>query len=182
MNNSIIILRGVKAPIVVSELEAKEVDKIWQSKIYPADHVINIGRTSFRKGQINYIELNPNGAATDKWDEKVRKDMQEEKENRRNFLMMSPKEKSENLEMFKTIVKAYTNPMREATEEEIEKAKGVQFDFFKLNPDRVFCDAKLLSDIISENDMGRMTPVQDSVSRFLESCYSTDYRLSKQTL
>ena len=182
MNNSIIILRGVRTPIVISEVEAKEVDKIWQSKIYPPDHVISIGRTSFRKGQINYIELNPNGASSDKWDAKVKKDMEEERQVRRNFLMKSPKEKSEDLEMFRTIVKSFTINMREPNDEESEKAKSVQLDFFNSNPDRMFCDAKLLSDIIPRNDISNITAVQEGVSRFITSCYSNDYRQSKKTI
>ncbi len=138
MKNSIIILRGVKKEVHVTRREAEQIDAVYNDKEYPDDYGFQIGNISFRKGQINFIEINPDATDSSKNDDRMRKFYEDEKKLYADESSWSVEKKAANTDFFAMVFLCSCGRLPD--EAERAKASEIQREFFSTHPHRRLCD------------------------------------------
>lgn len=178
--NSLIYLQALRVPIIVSFKEAESIQVMHEDNNVAKDAVLHIGNRTFTKGQIKYVEINPDGSKGESWGKVVQEDNAKGWDERLKFLKMSIEAKSEHLDMFHYLFKFSTG--RVPTAVEMKKAQIVQLAFYKANPKRMICDFNLLSPIIPKQEMkSSILKMEMGYIRFLEQALLNDMRLSRKS-
>lgn len=140
---AIIYLRGIGQK-EVSNQDAKVIKQQWENNMLRHDEIISFGNFACKAGSITGITLEPETKDTNGTEEV---DSSYYKE--RNQILTSPLEKrASRVEFYKLFIKIMDD--RDTTEEEIERVKTIQKDFFEKNPYRLFCDVSLFKDLTNK--------------------------------
>lgn len=177
MKNSTISIVGIKTNILVSKSSAESVNKIWKDKSLPNDYILSIGQTSFKKGNIRFVDIKPDGTEAQHNEEDRAKFYNEERKNHAFNSNLSAEVKSEKTDMFEMVHIAMTG--NKCSQETLSKVKEIQKDFFTKNPKRVLCDFQLLKPLI-RTDLGKVTPFSVGGLRLTEMAIFRDMQLSGQ--
>lgn len=144
--NSYIQLKGVREQIFVKASEALKVKEMWEDNSVEYHHVINVGNTSFTKGDIKMVVSNNDKTKGEIWDGVMKDFYDEERRNRNALANKSAESKANMLDMFFQLHKIALK--QEPNKETMDMAYKVQLDFFMRNPRRTLCDAHLLKALI----------------------------------
>lgn len=128
-----IYIRGIGQKEVSNE-DAKVIKQQWESGTLKHDEIISFGNFATKAGSITGITLEPEIKSGNN-SEQVEGDYYKE---RHEILSSSLEERAHRLEFFKLLIKIMDD--RDPTEEELEKAKQIQLEFFQKNPYRLECD------------------------------------------
>ena len=159
--NSAVIIRGVRQPIMLSKNNAEQVKSVFENNSVDESYVISIGNQSFRKGEIKHIEILSDGHSQQDEIAFAMKQAEEENTKRQAILKKPLEERAKDLLLFRMFYRYATG--QKATTDVLEVAYGIQYDFFKRNPQRTICDPRLWKDIIG-NKVG-------SVSNYYEQAF-----------
>jgi len=174
--NSFVGLRGVKKQIILSKENAEKVREMLSNENIPADTWINIQGTGFRKSEIKYVEVNPDGTSAESNDKERDTFYDEEKKKRDTLVNQTPEYKANLLDMFTYLYKFSTGDMPSA--EKLSEARAIQLRFFTQHKTRTLCDAHLLKTIIPIVP-GKMINVwEKGYFRMVEAALIRDIQLS----
>ncbi len=184
--NSTIVLKGMQKPIFASKINALSVQKTLSDNAIPFDFVIQIGNQSFRKGDIKFVEVINDGDDSRKNDEYMHEFYDNERKEREYLVAKTAEYKASKLDIFLYLYYFATN--NNPTSEVLEKAKQIQFNFFKDHPKRTLCDLHLLKEAIpgldhnTPNAVFKETAVlfRTAYFRLVEKAVYRDMQLSGQ--
>jgi hypothetical protein len=144
--NSTITLKGITKPIIVSKTNAETIQTIFANSGIEPDFVVTVGKQSFRKGDIKFVDIVADGDDSRKWDATMHEFYDEERVEREKFLKLPVEARAKRLDMFFYLYKIAMKV--EPTTEILNKAYEVQLEFFKANPQRTLCDFNVLKALI----------------------------------
>lgn len=175
--NSIISLRGINKQLIVSYSYAIEIQKIFNNKEITSDYPITIGKQSFRKGDIKYIEIINDGDDSRKWEESNKEFYAQEKIEYERLIKTTAEYRGGLLDIFSYLYKFSSGNF--PSEETLRKANEIQTEFFKKNPKRRLCDLYLLKSLIPMNNT-KPNSFEHGYFRIVEKAVFRDMQLSGQ--
>ena len=144
--NSTIQLKGIQGQLPITLGEARMIKSIWNDTQKAPGTIINIGKISFTKSDIKFVEEGPELNSKEYRDLDRDAFYRQEKDSYLTVSSWSPEKKSERLDTFKLLYRAAMDI--DPTEEILGKVKEAQHDFFRMHPKRCECDLIILKKFV----------------------------------
>lgn len=144
--NSTIQLKGIQGQLPITLGEARMIKSIWNDTQKAPGTIINIGKISFTKSDIKFVEEGPE-LNSKEWRDLDRDSFyRQEGDSYKTMSSWTPEKKAERLETFKLLYRAAMDI--DPTEEILGKVKEAQYDFFRTHPKRCECDLSILKKFV----------------------------------